>query len=373
MATGAWVLAKDTVKGFIADEALSHGASIAYYTLFAVAPVLLIIIAIAGLVFGREAAEAAIVAQLSGLMGESTAKALEEILHKVGDREGGVWATVVGAGALILTATGVFGEVQSALNVIWKAKDDKAKERRSTLGRLARARAASLGLVVTSGFLITVSLATSAALEALSDYLRGAFPGAETVLTIADFVISTALIGFLFAAIYKVLPDKPIAWRDVAIGALVTALLFEGGKYLIALYIGKSDVASTYGAAGALVVLLLWIYYTAQIFLLGAEFTHAYARRYGSLSGAARTSEGARTGDADRDALHELLEDAERNVALTNRRVEQERRSVEQLERQQQDASAARRALVTAERTLKLRAEHRDRLRHDLGLAGGAR
>ena len=278
MATGAWELAKDTVKGFIADEALSHGASIAYYTLFAVAPVLLIIIAIAALVFGREAAEAAIVAQLSGLMGESTAKALEEIVHKVGDREGGVWATVVGVGALILTATGVFGEVQSALNVIWKAKDSKAKERRSTLSRLARARAASLGLVVTSGFLITVSLATSAALEALSGYLRGVFPGAETVLTIVDFVISTALIGFLFAAIYKVLPDKPIAWRDVAIGALVTALLFEAGKYLIALYIGKSDVASTYGAAGALVVLLLWIYYTAQIFLLGAEFTYAYAQ-----------------------------------------------------------------------------------------------
>jgi membrane protein len=373
MATGAWELAKDTVKGFIADEALSHGASIAYYTLFAVAPVLLIIIAIASLVFGREAAEAAIVAQLSGLMGESTAKALEEILHKVGDREGGVWATVVGAGALILTATGVFGEVQSALNVIWKAKDDKAKERRSTLGRLARARAASLGLVVTSGFLITVSLATSAALEALSDYLRGVFPGAEIVLTIADFVISTALIGFLFAAIYKVLPDKPIAWRDVAIGALVTALLFEGGKYLIALYIGKSDVASTYGAAGALVVLLLWIYYTAQIFLLGAEFTYAYARRYGSLSGAAQTSEGARRGDADRDALHELLEDAERNVALTARRVEQERRSVEQLERQQQDASGARRALATAERTLKMRSEHRDRLRHDLKLSDSPR
>ncbi|HZX87291.1 MAG TPA: YihY/virulence factor BrkB family protein [Reyranella sp.] len=370
MVTGAWELTKDTVKGFIADEALSHGASIAYYTLFAVAPVLLIIIAIAGLVFGREAAEAAIVAQLSGLMGESTAKALEEILHKVGDREGGVWATVVGVGALILTATGVFGEVQSALNVIWKAKDDKAKQRRSTLGRLARARAASLGLVVTSGFLITVSLATSAALEALSGYLRGVFPGAETVLTLADFVISTALIGFLFAAIYKVLPDKPIAWRDVAIGALVTALLFEAGKYLIALYIGKSDVASTYGAAGALVVLLLWIYYTAQIFLLGAEFTYAYARRYGSLS---RAGEGADLSEADRDALHELLEDAERNVALTNRRVEQERRSVEQLERQRQDSSGARRALATAERTLKMRAAHRDRLRHDLGVTGGAR
>ena len=365
MARGAWQLVKETVKGFIADEALSHGASIAYYTMFAVAPVLLIIIAIAGLVFGREAAEAAIVAQLSGLMGESTAKALEEIVHKVGDREGGLWATAVGIGALILTATGVFGEVQSALNVIWRAKHHKTKERQSTLGRLARARAASLGLVLISGFLITVSLATSAALEALSGYLRGVFPGAEIVLTIVDFAISTALIGFMFAAIYKVLPDKPIAWRDVVIGAVVTALLFEGGKYLIALYIGKSDVASTYGAAGALVVLLLWIYYTAQIFLLGAEFTHAYARRYGSHSAAGPS------GDVDRDALHELLEDAERNVALTARRVEHERRSVEQLERQRQDASGARRALATAERTLKMRTEHRDRLRYDLGVGTG--
>ena len=327
---------------------------------------LLIIIAIAGLVFGREAAEAAIVAQLSGLMGESTAKALEEILHKVGDREGGIWATVVGVGALILTATGVFGEVQSALNVIWKAKDDKAKERRSTLGRLARARAASLGLVVdlrlpdhgVPGHQRRAGGAVGLPARRVSR--RG-----DRAHRSLDFVISTALIGFLFAAIYKVLPDKPIAWRDVAIGALVTALLFEGGKYLIALYIGKSDVASTYGAAGALVVLLLWIYYTAQIFLLGAEFTYAYARRYGSLSAAGPTGDGL--GDADRDALHELLEDAERNVALTARRVEQERRSVEQLERRQQDASGARRALATAERTLKMRAEHRDRLRQDLG------
>ena len=198
----------------------------------------------------------------------------------------------------------------------------------------------------------------------MSGYLRGVFPGAEIVLTIVDFVISTALIGFMFAAIYKVLPDKPIAWRDVAIGALVTALLFEGGKYLIALYIGKSDVASTYGAAGALVGLMLWIYYTAQIFLLGAEFTRAYAQRYGSHSG---------RGDADREALNKLLEDAERNVSLTARRVEQERRSVEQLERQHQDATGARRALAAAERTLSMRTEHRERLRHDLGLSGDRR
>lgn len=289
---GGWALIKDTVKNFIADEALSRGASIAYYTLFAIAPVLLIIIAIAGMVFGREAAQTAIVGQLSGLMGESTAKALEEIVRKVGDRDSGLWATLIGLGALILTATGVFGEVQSALNAIWKAK---GRSRTSTLTRLARARAASLGLVVTCGFLITVSLAASAGLEALAGYLRGVFPGAETVLAVVDFVVSTVLIAFLFAAIYKVLPDRPIAWRDVTIGALVTALLFEGGKYLIALYIGKTDVAATYGAAGALIVLLLWIYYTAQIFLLGAEFTRSYAERYGSHAGQdiEDTSEGA--------------------------------------------------------------------------------
>jgi membrane protein len=291
---GAWRLAKDTVVGFIEDEALSHGAAIAYYTMFAVAPVLLIIIAIAGLVFGHDAAQAAIVGQLSGLMGESTGKALEEIVRKVGDREDGEWAAVLGVGALVLTATGVFGEVQSALNAIWKAKKAKAKQGGSTLGRLARARAASLGLVVTCGFLVTVSLATSAALKALSGWLHTVFPGAEVVLTIADFVISTALIAFMFAAIYKVLPDRSIAWRDVAIGAVVTALLFEGGKYAIALYIGRSDVAATYGAAGAVVILLLWIYYTAQIFLLGAEFTRAYAHRYGSHVGKAVSDEGER-------------------------------------------------------------------------------
>jgi membrane protein len=370
---GAWELSKDTVKGFIADEALSHGASIAYYTLFAVAPVLLIIIAIAALVFGRDAAEAAIVAQLSGLMGESTAKALEEIVHKVGDREGGLWATVVGIGALILTATGVFGEVQSALNQIWKAKDNKTPERGSTLGRLARARAASLGLVVTSGFLITVSLATSAGLEALSGYLRGVFPGAESVLTIVDFVISTALIGFMFAAIYKVLPDKPIAWRDVAIGALVTALLFEAGKYLIALYIGKSDIAQTYGAAGALVVLLLWIYYTAQIFLLGAEFTHAYARRYGSHSAVGAAGTAGRLSEDDRESLQGLLREADERVDGASRRVALHRRIVADLERQGHDASPARRTLDTAQRALKMNVEHRDHLQADLGVAGGAR
>ena len=279
---GLWSVIKATGTNFIADEALSHGASIAYYTLFSVAPVLLIVIAIASLIFGRDAAESAIVTQLSGLMGESTAKALEEIIRKVGDREAGTWGTLIGIGTLILTASGVFGEIQSALNLIWKAKEYKSKQRASTITRLAKARAASLGLVMTCGFLITVSLAVSAGLEGLAGYLRSAFPGFEIVLAVIDFIISTALIAFMFAAVYKVLPDRPVAWRDVVVGAAVTALLFEGGKYLIGLYIGKSNVAATYGAAGAVIVLLLWIYYTAQIFLIGAEFTHAYSERYGS-------------------------------------------------------------------------------------------
>lgn len=363
----SWKLAKDTIDGFIADEALSHGASIAYYTMFAVAPVLLIIIAIAGMVFGPDAAEAAIATQLSGLMGDSTAKALEEITHKVGDREGGIWATVIGIGALILTATGVFGEVQSALNHIWKAKPSKTAERGSTIGRLARARAASLGLVLTSGFLITVSLATSAALQALSGYLRGVFPGAEILVAVVDFVISTALIGFMFAAIYKVLPDKPIAWRDVAIGALATALLFEAGKYLIALYIGKSDVAQTYGAAGAMVVLLLWIYYTAQIFLLGAEFTRAYAQRYGSHSGQGAAGD-ALLNEDDHKALRALLQEANEHVALASRRVARQRLFVDQLTHKGGDLSPARRTLGRSERALTMNIEHRDQLRQDLGM-----
>jgi membrane protein len=276
-AAGAWGLIKDTVTGFVDDNALSRGASIAYYTLFSIAPVLLIIVAIAGLAFGRDAAQGAIVDQLSGLMGQKTAEALQDMIKSADNRTSGIVASIVGIVALIVTATGVFGEVQSAMNAIWKAKS-----RASTLSRLVRARLASLGLVVTCGFLLMVSLAVSAGLEALSKFLKGLFPGAELALQVADFVISTALISGLFAAIYKVLPDKPITWRDVAIGAIATTVLFEGGKYLIALYIGQSNVASSYGAAGALIILLLWIYYTAQIFLLGAEFTRAYAHRYGS-------------------------------------------------------------------------------------------
>ena len=268
---------RDTVEGFVKDDALSRGASIAYYTLFSIAPVLLLVVAIAGLAFGREAAQGAIVAQLSSLMGRDTAVALQAMIESAGNRATGTLATIIGLVAMAVAITGVFSEVQSALNAIWKVESHEP-----VLSRLVRARLARLGLVVTSGFLLTVSLAISAALAALSTWLEFLYPNADAVLHIADIVISGLLIAGMFASMYKVLPDTPIAWHDVAIGAVATTLLFEGGKYVIALYIGQSNIASSYGAAGALIVLLLWIYYSAQIFLLGAEFTRAFAQRHGS-------------------------------------------------------------------------------------------
>jgi len=273
-----WHLLRETVAGFIDDGALSWGASIAYYTLFSIAPVLLVVVAIAGLAFGPEAAQGAIVDQFSVMMGHQTAEALQGMIESAAQPHEGVLATIIGLVVLFIATSGVFGEVQSAMNAIWKADPPQ----HSTLTRLMRARLVSLGLVVTSGFLLTVSLAASAALASFSTYLRYVFPDVQVVLTVVDVALSAALIGSMFAAMFKILPDTPIAWRDVAIGALASTVLFEGGKYVIAFYIGQSNVASSYGAAGALIVLLVWIYYSAQIFLIGAEFSRAYARRFGS-------------------------------------------------------------------------------------------
>jgi membrane protein len=239
------------------------------------------------LVFSQEAAEGAIVEQLSGLMGQEPAEATQEMIRSASNSMKGVTATLIGLFTILLAASGVFGEVQSALNAIWKAKS-----RRSTMSRLMRARLASFGLVVTLGFLLMVSLALSAALKALASFLEHRFPAAELAVQAADLIVSIALISGLFAVMYKLLPDTPIRWRDVAVGALVATGLFEVGKYLIALYIGQSDIASSFGAAGALIVLLLWIFYSAQIFLLGAEFTRAWTHVYGAQQHAARSESG---------------------------------------------------------------------------------
>jgi membrane protein len=272
-----WRLLKNTVFAFIEDEALSRGAAIAFYTVTSIAPILLIVIAIAGLAFGREAAQGAITAQIGGLMGQQTAEVLQSAVANAAGKSSGILATIIGVVTVAAAASGVFGEMQSALNAIWKAKLQG-----STVSRLVRARAASLGLVAALGFLLMVSLVISAGLTAFGNHLNSILPFGKMIVAALNVLVSLVLIAVLLAAIYKVLPDRPIAWRDVIMGAVVTAVLFTIGKSLIGWYIGSSAVASSYGAAGALIVLLLWVYYSAQIFLLGAEFTKVYANRNAS-------------------------------------------------------------------------------------------
>ena len=275
----AWALARDTVEGFIDDEAMTRGAAIACYSMFSVAPLLVVAVAIAGLAFGEEAVRSAVGEQLRALVGNEGAEAVQAMVRGVGEggeSSNGVPA-LVSVAVLLVTASGVFAELQGALNVIWKAEPKAV-----TLSYLLRARALSIGLVAATGFLLLVSLLASAALAALWTWVGGMLPAAATLLGAAGFLVSFALTAALFAAIYKVLPDRRLEWRDVIVGALGTALLFNIGKALIGWYIGGSGMARSYGAAGALVVVLLWVYYSAQVFLLGAEFTRAWAGLEGS-------------------------------------------------------------------------------------------
>jgi membrane protein len=268
----SWLLLKNTILAFIDDEALSKGAAIAFYTVTSIAPLLLVIVAIAGLVFGQDAAQNGIIGQLSGLMGQQSAELLQTAIASAQNKTSGTIATIVGVVMVLVTASGVFGEMQSALNAIWKAEPTG-----TPLSRLVRTRAASLGLVASLGFLLIVSLVISAGLSALGDYFNSVLPFGKIILSFLNAALAFLLISILFAAIYKVLPDKHIRWREVIVGAIGTSFLFTAGKSLIGWYIGSSAVASTYGAAGALIVILLWVYYSAQIFLLGAEFTKAYS------------------------------------------------------------------------------------------------
>ncbi|MBO0799992.1 MAG: YihY/virulence factor BrkB family protein [Blastocatellia bacterium] len=275
-------IARAAVDGFIEDEALTRGGSIAFYAVTSIAPVLLIVVSIAGLVFGREAAMGAIVAQFGGLMGHDSAKLLQTAIISAAKPAHGITASIVGIGTLLVTASGVFGEMQSALNVIWKVKP-----KTGPVSHLIRARAASLGLVAALGFLLMISLVVSTALNAFANYLNTVLPFAPALLLILHFIISYTLLAVLFAAIYKVLPDRDVRWGDVIAGAMLTTLLFTIGKFLISLYLGSSSIASSYGAAGSLIIVLLWVYYSAQLFLLGAEFTKAYAARKPGSGGCA--------------------------------------------------------------------------------------
>lgn len=279
LAAESWRLLKQSVLGFIDDNALSHGAAIAFYATTSLAPILLIVVAIAGMAFGHEAAQLALSAQIAGLMGPQSAELLQATIENASQKEAGTLASILGLVTLFVAASGVFGEMQLALNEIWKVKP-----RAATISRLVRARIASLGLVAALGFLLLVSLVVSAAISALGDVINAYLPFGTVILSAVNGIVSFALIALLFAAIYKVLPDRSLQWRDVGLGAVVTGFLFTIGKSLIGWYIGTSAFASSYGAAGALLVVLLWVYYSAEIFLLGAEFTRAYSVRHGSRS-----------------------------------------------------------------------------------------
>ena len=273
-----WALVKATFSSWVGNYAPSMGAALAYYTLFSIAPLLLIVISTAGLVFGEQAVRGEIFDQLRGLMGDQGAQAIQSLLESVSQPEEGAAGTIIGTILLLVGATTVFGELQDAFDRIWRAP----QKEEAGWWKVLRGRLLSFGMILGIGFLLIVSLVFSAALAALGKWWGPYFPGLEVLATAVNFIFSFAIMTALFAMLYKFMPRVKIAWKDVWAGATVTALLFAVGKLLIGLYIGKSAISSGFGAAGSLVVVLVRVYYSAQIFLLGAEFTRIYSHAHGS-------------------------------------------------------------------------------------------
>ncbi len=277
-----WGLLKGTVGAWCDDYAPSMGAALSYYSVFSMAPLLLVVIAIAGLVFGQDAARGEVFGQLRGLLGDESAKAVENLLASFSKPSHGIASAFAGIAVLLVGATTVFGELQDALDRIWRAP---ARDRAGGLWKLVRSRLLSFGMVLGIAFLLMVSLVLSAAISALGHWWSGAFAGWEFLLQGVNLVVGFALTTGVFAMIYKLMPRVDVRWHDVWLGAVTTALLFTVGHFLIGLYIGKSGIASGFGAAGSIAIIFVWVYYSAQIFLLGAEFTWVYAKSFGSMCG----------------------------------------------------------------------------------------
>lgn len=274
-----WSLVKTAVDGFSADRATSMGAALAYYTLFSIVPLLLLILTVVGIFYEASAARGEIIQQLGGLLGRDSASAIEGMLQTAGQPGKGPLAGIISLITLIVGATGVLSELQSDLDQVFKAPE---KARPSGLWGLLRSRLLSLGLVLGIAFLLVVSLALSAGLAVLGKWWGPMFGAWTTVLQVVNFLVDFGVITVVIAIIYKWMPSVRMRWRDVWRGALVTAFLLAIGKLLIGLYIGKTAVASAFGAAGSLIIMLIWVYYSTQIFLLGAEFTAEFTRRYGA-------------------------------------------------------------------------------------------
>jgi len=276
---GIFNFVKAVFEKFADDKAPKLGASLAFYTIFSLSPLLVIIISISGLIFGPDAARGEIVNEIGDLIGREGAEVVQTALKNTNDPETGIISLIISLVTLAIGSTVVFIELQDSLDMIWKVKP---KPGRNFIKGLVKDRVQSFALVVATGFLLLVSLVVSAGITALGNYLQGRINLPFDLMQIINLVISLAVMFVLFGLIYKVLPDVHLGWKEVWFGALVTAGLFTLGKYLISLYLGSNTLGSTYGAAGSLVILLLWVYYSAQILFLGAEFTQVYANKFGS-------------------------------------------------------------------------------------------
>ena len=287
---GLWLLVRDAFFQWIEDNPFQMGAALAYYTLFSIAPLLLIAIAVAGSVFGREASQVQVIGAIQDIVGFHSARAILAMIESAGQRpDSGFFATIAGMILLLLGAAGVIGQLQDSLNAIWRVA---SKTGRGIMGFL-QDRLVSYAMVLGVGFLLVVSLVVSAVLTAVSEIVGGILSIDAATARSLDLVVSFAFITLLFAVIYKFVPDVGIAWRDVWIGAATASLLFSLGKFLIGFYVGHSMVTSIYGAAGSLVTLLLWVYYSSLMFFFGAELTQVYATRYGSRAASAENANAA--------------------------------------------------------------------------------
>jgi membrane protein len=272
-----WTVAKEAVANWSSHKDARQGAALAYYSVFSLGPIIVIAIAVAGLFFGHEAVTSQVTSSLRGMLGETGAKAIEGMLADASRPAAGILATVLGVGALLFAAIGVVVQLKDALNVVWEVEEPK----QGGLWHFARNYVLSFAAVLALGFLLLVSLLITAGLAAAGKFIAPYMP--EGVLHVVSIVVSFAVVTALFAMMFKWLPDVSVAWRGVWVGALLTALFFEIGKAAIGFYIGKQGLESTYGAAASIVVVLIWVYYTSQIVLMGAEVTHAYSRHAGAL------------------------------------------------------------------------------------------
>jgi membrane protein len=272
-----WTVAKEAASNWSGHKDGRQGAALAYYSVFSLGPIIVIAIAVAGLFFGHEAVTSQVISSLKGMLGDTGAKAIESMLAGASRPAEGALATILGIGALLFAAIGVVVQLKDALNVVWEVEESEE----SGIWHFARNYVLSFAAVLALGFLLLVSLLVTAALAAAGKFVAPYMP--EGVLHVVSLVVSFAVVTVLFAMMFKWLPDVSVGWRDVWLGALLTALFFEVGKAAIGFYIGKQGLESTYGAAASIVVVLIWVYYTSQIILMGAEITHAYAKHQGSL------------------------------------------------------------------------------------------